>query len=54
MLIDPDDLHAVEPLRVLDQDPSALAQDGVVGGIPRDREAFCDAGDGEVVADDAL
>ena len=53
-IIDAEDLHAIEPLRVPDQDPSALGEDGVVGGVPRHPEAFCDAGDGEVLADDAL
>jgi len=36
VLIDTEHLHAVEPAGILDQDPLALGQDGVVGGVPRD------------------
>ena len=54
MLIDPDDLHAVEPPVVIDQDPLALGQDCAVGGVPCDSEPFGDAGDSEVLNDDAF
>ena len=42
----------VEPGGVGDQDPPALGQDGVVGGVPGDPEGFGDPGDREVLADD--
>ena len=42
VLIDADDLHAVEPGRVLDQQPLALGQDRVVGGAPRHPEPLGD------------
>jgi hypothetical protein len=48
VLIYTDDQHVVEPCRVVDQDPLALGEDGVVGGVPRDPEPFGDPGDGEV------
>jgi hypothetical protein len=48
VLIDADDPDAVEPCRVVDQDPLALGEDCVVGGVPRDAETFGDPGDGEV------
>ena len=54
VLIDADDLHAVEPGRVVDQDPLAFGQDRRVGGVPRHPEPFGDAGDGEVLDHDAL
>jgi len=38
VLIDADDLHAVEPDGVVDQDPLALGQDRVGGGVPGDVE----------------
>jgi hypothetical protein len=38
------DLHAVEPVRVLDQHAPAFIENGVVGGVPRDREGFGDPG----------
>jgi len=34
VLVDPDRGDAVEPARVVDQDPLALGQDRVVGGVP--------------------
>ena len=43
MLIDPDHPDAVEPVGVLDQDPRALGQDRVVGGVPRDSEVASSA-----------
>lgn len=47
VLVDAEDLDAVEPVLVVDQDPLSLGQDGVVGaggtsrlrGIPGDPEA---------------
>ena len=42
----------VEPGGVGDQDPPALGQDGVVGGVPGDSESLRDADDREVLADD--
>ena len=50
VLVDADHLHAVEPVRVVDQDPLALGQDRVVGGVPRDPEPLGDPGDGQVLA----
>src|SRR5215218_8455612 len=52
VLVDSDHLHPVEPGGVVDQDALALGQDRVVGGVPRDSEAFGDTGDGEVLDDD--
>ena len=39
VLIDADDLDALEAVRVRDQGPSALGEDRVVGGVPRHTEA---------------
>jgi len=52
VLVDPEDPDAVEPGRVVDQDPPALGEDGVVGGVPRDPESLGNAGDGEVLTHD--
>jgi hypothetical protein len=52
VLVDADHADAVEPAGVFDQGPTAFGQYGVVGGVPRDPEAFGDAGDGQVLADD--
>ena len=54
VLIDAENLDAVEPVRIVDQDPLALGQDGVVGGVPGDPESFSDTGDGQVLAHDAF
>ena len=54
VFVDADDSDVVEPGRVVDQGPLAFGQDGVVGGVPGDPESFGDAGDGEVLNDDAL
>ena len=54
VLVDADHLDAVEPARITDQHALALSQDRVVGGVPRHRERFGDAGDGQVLADDAF
>lgn len=51
MLVDTEDLDPVKPGRVADQDPLAFGQHRVIGGIPRDAQAFGDAGDGQVLAD---
>ena len=48
MLIDANDLHALEPRGVVDQQPLAFSQDRVVGGVPRDPESLGDTCDGEV------
>ena len=39
----------IEPGRVVDQDPSAFGQDGVVGGVPRHGQRFSDPGHGQVL-----
>ncbi len=54
MLIDPDDLDAVEPGLVVDEDSLTFGQDGGVGSVPRDRESFGDPGDGQVLDHDAF
>ena len=54
VLVDADDLNAVEPARVVDEDPLALGQHGVIGGVPRHRQTLSDAGDGQVLAHDPL
>jgi hypothetical protein len=38
VLVDADDLHSVEPGRVVDEDPPSFGQDRVVGGVPRHPE----------------
>jgi hypothetical protein len=43
VLIDPDDLHTVQPAGIVDQHPSALGQDRVVSGVPRDAKPLGDA-----------
>jgi hypothetical protein len=48
VLIDANDLHALKPRGVVDQQPLAFSQDRVVGGVPRDPESLGDTGDGEV------
>ena len=47
VLIDANDLHALKPRGVVDQQPLAFSQDRV-GGVPRDPESLGDTGDGEV------
>ena len=42
---------AVEAGRVVDEDPPALGQDGVVGGVPRHRQRLGDPRDREVLDD---
>jgi hypothetical protein len=54
VLIDPDDLHTVQPAGIVDQHPSALGQDRVVGGVPRDAEPLGDASDAQVLTHDRL
>lgn len=48
VLMHTDDGHVVGPCRVVDQDPRALDEVGVVGGVPRDPEPFGDPGDSAV------
>jgi len=52
VLVDPDDLDAVEPVLVVDQHALPLGQDRVVGGVPRDTEPFGDPRDREVLDHD--
>ncbi len=54
MLINANDAHAVEPVRVVDQHPLALGQHGVVRGAPRDRERIGDPSHGQVLHHQAL
>jgi len=54
VLVDADDLHAVEPVRILDQYPLALGQDRVVGGVPRHPKTLGDPGNAQVLAHDAF
>ena len=48
VLIEPDHGHAVEPVHVVDQDPLALGQHGVVRGVPRHRQSLSDPGHGQM------
>jgi hypothetical protein len=52
MLIHPDRLDAVEPAGVVDQDPLALGQDRVIGGVPRNAEPLSDPRHGQVATHD--
>lgn len=54
VLIHADDPDSVEAVLVVDEDPLAFGQDGVIGGVPGDREPFGDAGNGQVLDHDAL
>ena len=54
VLVDADDGDPVEPGRVVDQNPLALGEDGVVGGVPGHPEGLGDPGDGQVLAHDPL
>ena len=54
VLVDPDHGDTVEPVGIIDQDPHALGQDSVVGGVPGDPETLGDSGNGQVLAHDAL
>jgi hypothetical protein len=54
VLVDADRGDAVEASRVVDQGPFALGQDGVIGGIPRDRQPFSDPGHRQVRQHDRL
>ena len=44
VLVDPDDLDPVEAVLVVDENPLALGQDRVVGGVPRNPESLGDPG----------
>jgi hypothetical protein len=52
VLVDADHGDAVEPGRVVDQEPLAFGQDRVVRGVPRDPEPLGDPGDGQVLDHD--
>jgi hypothetical protein len=54
VLVDTDHPHPVEAGRVADQYPTSFTQDGIVGGVPRHRQAFGHAGHGEVLTHDRL
>ena len=47
VLIDPDDLHPLEAVLLVDQHPLALGQNGVVGGVPGHREPLGDPSHGQ-------
>ncbi len=51
---DTDHPHPVKAGRVADQYPTSFTQDGIVGGVPRHRQAFGHAGHGEVLTHDRL
>ncbi len=53
VLVHADDLDLVEPVRIVDQHPAALGDDGVVGGVPRHAQTLGDPGHGQVLAHDA-
>ncbi len=48
VLIDTDDRNAVEAPGVLDQDPTPLGQDRIVGRVPRHSQRLGDPGDAQV------
>jgi len=52
VLIDPDDLHPLEAVLLVDQHPLALGQNGVVGGVPGHREPLGDPSHGQVLDHD--
>jgi hypothetical protein len=54
VFVDPDRGDAVEPVRIVDQKALPLGEYGIVGGVPRHGERFGDAGDGEVLDDQAF
>ncbi len=49
VLVHAEDPDAVEPGRIIDQDPSVFGELGVVGGVPRDPAALGDSDDGEAL-----
>ena len=51
VLIDPEPPHPAEAGRVADQNPAALGEEGVVGGVPGDSESLRGSGDRAVLAD---
>ena len=51
MLINTENLDTIEAGRVIDQDPSALTQDGVIGGMPRHPQVGGDARPRQVIHD---
>jgi hypothetical protein len=54
VLVHADRGDAVEAVLVIDEDPLAFGHDRVVGGVPRDPEAFGDPGDSQVLDHDRL
>ena len=52
VLIDPDDLHPLEAVLLVDQHPLALGQNGVVGGVPGHPEPLGDPSHGQVLDHD--
>ena len=52
VLIDPDDLHPLEAVLLVDQHPLALGQNGVVGGVPGHREPLGDPSHAQVLDHD--
>ena len=54
VLIDPEDAHALQAGEVVDQDPLAFGQDGVVGGVPCHGQVLSDPGHVQVLTNDRL
>lgn len=54
MLINTNDFHTVEAVRIIDQDPPSFGQDSLVRGIPGHSEPLGDPGDRKVLADDSF
>src|ERR1700712_1216643 len=54
VLVDPDDLHSVEPAGVGDQDTAALGQHRTVRRVPRNTKTFSDPGDRQMLTHDSL
>jgi hypothetical protein len=54
VFVDANDLHAVQALGVIDEESSALGEDGCVGGLPRHPKRLSDPSDREMLNDDAL
>lgn len=52
VFIDPDDLHPLEAVLLVDQHPLALGQNGVVGGVPGHPEPLGDPSHGQVLDHD--
>ena len=54
VFVNPDHGDAVEPVRVLDQHPAALGQDGVVGGVPGHVQGLGDPCHSQMLSDQRL